>query len=107
MKKSQYEAAVERLKAVNAVIGELDPAIRADAFKLLESYVTGEQAIGAGTANHAGASDTRVRNVGDEPVPEATASALDDDVITELVEKHESTTASDNGVLVTAIFYAV
>lgn len=110
MNRSQYEATVERLKAVNAVIEGLDPAIRADAFKVLEPYVTGKLATGGGagaSSRRAGAGDDGGGNGGGEPVPVVTANALDDDAITELVEKHESTTATDNGVLVTAIFYSV
>lgn len=111
MDESQYEAAVERLKAVNAVIEGLDPAIRADAFKTLEPYITGKPAMGGGPAYsspRAGAADDGDSgDGGGESQPAVTAGALEDEAITELVEKHESSTATDNGVLVTAIFYSV
>ncbi|RKQ84989.1 hypothetical protein C8N24_6620 [Solirubrobacter pauli] len=104
MDTNQYEAAVTRLKSVNAVIEDLDPAIRADAFRVLESYVTG-----APTTK--GRADTASQRAGDagggETVSVIAASTLDDDSIIQLLEKHESTAATDNGVLVTAIFYSV
>lgn len=111
MNEGEYMAAVERLKAVNAVIEGLDPAIRAEAFKTLEPYITGTPAIGGGPASgsrRTGAdNDGGGGDRGGESTRAVTASALDDDAITELVEKHENTTATDNGVLVTAIFYSV
>jgi hypothetical protein len=110
MDEKQFEAAVERLRAVNAVIEDLDPAIRADAFKVLEPYVAGKQVHededvgdrGDGTGGRGGSG-----NGGDASGAAGIARALDSDAITQLIEKHETTTASDNGVLVTAIFYSV
>ena len=43
MDKSNFEKLVERMKEVNEIIKALDPAIREDAFKLLQSYVIGEK----------------------------------------------------------------
>jgi hypothetical protein len=112
MNERQFEAAVERLKAVNAVIEGVDPAIRSDAFKVLEPYVAGRSATGDGD----GAGDEHERtgsgngvgvgNTG-KAASAATARALDAEAITQLVEMHEGTNATDNGVLVTAIFYSV
>jgi hypothetical protein len=100
MDKQQYEAAAERLKAVNTVIEGLNPAIRGDAFKVLQSYVTGELAT-VGTGGEGSDGDGMGGNGG---VATVTANALDDEAIIDLVEKYETNTASDNGVLVTAIY---
>ncbi len=42
MDPSEFENRVERLKAVNEVISELDETIRTQAFALLSRYVTGQ-----------------------------------------------------------------
>ena len=93
MDKGQFSQAVERLKQVNDVIEKLDPAIRADAFKLLSPYV------GAGKIQTP--EDPPQDQPGDEdekqppPGPDA-----DED---ELVERFESDTDSENALLALGI----
>lgn len=41
MNEAQYQQTIERISAVNEVIRDLDPAIRAEAFSILKPYVTG------------------------------------------------------------------
>ena len=42
MEKKTFDERAKRLKEVDSVIKSLDPAIRADAFKILQAYVTGK-----------------------------------------------------------------
>lgn len=42
MKNDEFQEVVDRLKAVNKIILDLDPAIRASAFAVLEPWVTGQ-----------------------------------------------------------------
>lgn len=96
-----FEASVARLKAVNDVVKGLDPAIRAGAFELLQPYVLGDSRRGgrgegddAGGGTHDGNGDIAVQ-------------ALDDEAIQGLIDEHMSDVATENGVLVTAIFYSL
>jgi|GEM_PF-1587636 len=65
MNKQQYEVAIERLKSVNQVIEGLDPAIRADAFKVLEPYVVGKP-MPAGGDNGIGSGNGLVEDPPDD-----------------------------------------
>jgi hypothetical protein len=96
MDDAEFEASVKRLKAVNKVIEGVDPAIRADAFKLLQTYVLGKSSGGEDIDGaHNG------RNGG------PATQALDDESIQNLIDEHMSDVATENGILVTAIFYSM
>ena len=43
MDKKQFQERVKKLKEINKVIESLDPSIKEASFKLLQSYVTGEE----------------------------------------------------------------
>jgi len=43
MNEEDYKQRVEKLQEVNSIVTKLDPAIREQAFKLLEAYVIGRQ----------------------------------------------------------------
>lgn len=93
MDESTYKARVERLRAVNATITELDQTIRAEAFALLKGYVTGE-------------TDDEESTGGAEGGDHARSGPRHGDIDTEqLVEKHESDKEYENALLALAVFY--
>lgn len=76
MNEDQYNETVERLRAANEIIKELDPAIRAEAFSILRPHITGEAAVSNGSGNG-----------DDEPEDERPDRVQDEDA---LIERHIS-----------------
>jgi hypothetical protein len=101
MDDSAFDETVERLKKTNAVIENLDPAIRADAFALLRDYIAGKTLGGGGGGERkANGEDqrTHAERESSEPLPPDASEE-------ELIEKYESDKDADNALLCLAILY--
>jgi hypothetical protein len=94
MDEAAFNETVERLKKVNGIISNLDPAIRAEAFELLAPYVTGGGATEAEASEGDGDAAAATRK--------ASGGAVDYNV---LIEKFESDKDYENAMLVLAIVY--
>jgi hypothetical protein len=92
MESSAFQERVKRLKEVNEVIEQLDPAIREGALSLLAEYVTGEPHKGKGGAGQ------ELRDIEPHDQP--------DTVTSELFAKHPDGKPSDNAVLIAAHLYS-
>ena len=93
MDEKTYEETVERLRKANAVIGELDPAIRTEAFAILRPYV-------AGSRRQQADAQVEDENEGNESEDDTGWSGYD-----ELIEKHESDRDHENALLALSIYY--
>jgi hypothetical protein len=100
MDESEYKTTVERLQAVDGVIKDLDPAVRAEAFAILKPYVTG-------TAADESDEDEEDGDGGDESTPRprkrTRKQTLDLD---QMVEDYASDRPHENALLALAILYS-
>jgi hypothetical protein len=95
MKEIQFQRTVDRLKKVNEVVKELDPAIRGDAFALLVPYVNaagGE--LGDDPEKASANKGSGMKAKGSRPLDEET-----------LVKEFESEKDHENALLAVAILY--
>ncbi len=99
MDKKGYDETVKRLRAVNKVVAELDPAIRSAAWDLLKPFVTAAHADGEPSHHGEGG---RSGDSGQAP-PHRKAQPLD---MGALLDQHASDDKkTENGLLVAAILY--
>ena len=89
MNKTEFDRRVERIKDVNRVVEELDPAVRRDAFLLLTEYIDG----GILATN-------QIDNTTEEAVEEAGRSD-------QLILEHASNKPYENVKLIAAYFYSL
>jgi|SRR6185312_11633398 len=89
--KAQFDDYAERLRSVNRVVKELDPALQPEAVKILTPYVTGGK-TDAGSGQ--GGGETRVE--------EGSLDALRERLVTE----HSDGSPSDNALLAIALWFA-
>jgi hypothetical protein len=106
MDKDLFDEKAKRLKTVNKVIKELDPAIRAPAWDVLAPYVTDKPAAGSsggggrgnsGGGGGAGSGDAASENERRTPKP------LDEDALLDEFSSEHDPVA--NALLVTALLY--
>ena len=113
MDEEAFKALVKRLSDVNKVVASLDPAIRADAFALMEPYVAGSRADGpqrpargsGGDATPAGTRAARKSAPRRPKRAKQTAVVPTDEEEEALVEQHLSDDDSTNALLALAILY--
>jgi hypothetical protein len=94
----QYNQTVARLRTVNDVIKELDPALRAEALEILRPYISQAGADDAADEGEARETTTRAKRSNREA-----GEKLD---IKALLDEHAGDVAAQNGFLIAAILYA-
>jgi hypothetical protein len=98
MDETLFKETVERLKAVDAVIKDLDTALRPEAVKMLRPYITGhdvpiEESDGGGGEEDGGA----------KPKKKPRGQSFDEEAF---VDKHHTDNPPDNARTALAIYYA-
>jgi len=95
LSEGEYKEVVERLRAVNEVIKDLEPAVQEAAVAILRPYLVGDGAPTPAARTDAGNQTP--------PAVTPTGSGID---IEALLDEHAGDSATENGFLVAAIFYA-
>jgi hypothetical protein len=94
MDKAGFDERAERLKQVSAVISDLDPTIRSDAWQMLKVFVTGGASP---TTKPGGGGGDQTSSLDEAASPPADVQAL--------VDKFESHADIENALLVLAIIF--
>jgi hypothetical protein len=98
LNEDQYKQTVERLRTVNGVIKQLDPALRAEAFEILRPYISQTRADEARDEGAARKTTRRRARRNGEAGQQLGIDAL--------LDEHAGDVAAQNGFLIAAIFYA-